>query len=136
MHCRIMVVFVIWSYDFFSRCGHLFMFSKVSFEFEFRLVKAWSPFISKYFCMSNLARRILCGGVVMVIAGNQFRQTVFDSYCRVLICTPWHIKMTAAGFEPTPFRNGALSHRCRPLGQTVLIAGSGRDAGGQMHKEQ
>lgn len=28
--------------------------------------------------------------------------------------------MTAVGFEPTPFRNGALSHRLRPLGQTVL----------------
>ena len=28
--------------------------------------------------------------------------------------------LTAVGFEPTPFRNGALSHRLRPLGQTVL----------------
>ena len=28
-------------------------------------------------------------------------------------------EMTAVGFEPTPFRNGALSHRLRPLGQTV-----------------
>ena len=28
--------------------------------------------------------------------------------------------MTAMGFEPTPLRNGALSHRLRPLGQTVL----------------
>ena len=26
------------------------------------------------------------------------------------------------GFEPTPLRNGALSHRLRPLGQTVLTA--------------
>ena len=26
----------------------------------------------------------------------------------------------ALGFEPTPLRNGALSHRLRPLGQTVL----------------
>ena len=25
-----------------------------------------------------------------------------------------------AGFEPTPFRNGALSHRLKPLGQTVF----------------
>ena len=31
-----------------------------------------------------------------------------------------HSQMTAVGFEPTPFRNGALSHRLRPLGQTVL----------------
>ncbi len=132
MHCRIMVVFVIWNYDFFSRCDHLFTFSKVSFEFEFRLVQAWSPFICKYFCMSNLARRIFCVkfGVVMVIAGDHFRQTVLDSYCRVLICILWHIKMTAVGFEPTPLRNGTLSHRLRPLGQTVLIAGSSRDAGG------
>ena len=30
--------------------------------------------------------------------------------------------MTAVGFEPTPLRNGALSHRLRPLGQTVLMA--------------
>ena len=29
-------------------------------------------------------------------------------------------KMTPVGFEPTPFRNGALSHRLRPLGQSVL----------------
>ena len=28
--------------------------------------------------------------------------------------------MTAVGFEPTPLRNGALSHRLGPLGQTVL----------------
>ena len=31
----------------------------------------------------------------------------------------WFIKMTPVGFEPTPFRNGALSHRLRPLGQSV-----------------
>ena len=29
--------------------------------------------------------------------------------------------MTPVGFELTPFRNGALSHRLRPLGQSVLI---------------
>ena len=29
--------------------------------------------------------------------------------------------MTAVGFEPTPFRTGALSQRLRPLGQTVLL---------------
>ena len=28
--------------------------------------------------------------------------------------------MTAVGFEPTPLRNGALSHYLRPLGQTVF----------------
>ena len=28
--------------------------------------------------------------------------------------------MTPVGFEPTPLRNGALSHRLRPLGQSVL----------------
>ena len=27
--------------------------------------------------------------------------------------------VTAVGFEPTPFRTGALSQRLRPLGQTV-----------------
>ena len=29
-------------------------------------------------------------------------------------------KMTFVAFEPTPFRNGALSHRLRLLGQSVL----------------
>ena len=29
--------------------------------------------------------------------------------------------MTPVGFEPTPLRNGALSHRLRPLGQSVLV---------------
>ena len=29
--------------------------------------------------------------------------------------------MTPVGFEPTPFRNGAFSHRLRPLGQSVLV---------------
>jgi hypothetical protein len=28
--------------------------------------------------------------------------------------------MTPVGFEPTPFRNGALSDRLKPLGQSVL----------------
>ena len=28
--------------------------------------------------------------------------------------------VTAVGFEPTPFRDGALSHRLRPLGQNCL----------------
>ena len=31
-------------------------------------------------------------------------------------------KVTPVGFEPTPFRNGALSHRLRPLGQSVIDA--------------
>ena len=30
-------------------------------------------------------------------------------------------KMTPVGFEPTPFLNGALSHRLRPLGQSVVV---------------
>ena len=33
----------------------------------------------------------------------------------------WILEVTAVGFEPTPFRNGALSHRLRPLGQTVIV---------------
>ena len=32
---------------------------------------------------------------------------------------PMSRRMTAVGFEPTPLRNGALSHRLRPLGHTV-----------------
>ena len=35
---------------------------------------------------------------------------------------PTFEQMTAVGFEPPPFRNGALSHRLRPLGQTVMFA--------------
>ena len=38
-------------------------------------------------------------------------------------------KVTAVGFEPTPFRNGALSHRLRPLGQTVLLVIDDRRSG-------
>ena len=34
--------------------------------------------------------------------------------------------MTPVGFEPTPFRNGALSHRLRPLGQSVSAVNYGR----------
>ena len=47
----------------------------------------------------------------------------------------WHIAsflqpsvldaLTAVGFEPTPLRNGALSHSLRPLGQTVTSKRSG-----------
>ena len=40
--------------------------------------------------------------------------------------------VTAVGFEPTPFRNGALSHRFRPLGQTVL-AGAKTDSTSGRH---
>ena len=39
-------------------------------------------------------------------------------------CVPsqsWPYKVTAVGLEPTPLRNGALSHRLRPLGQTVML---------------
>ena len=35
------------------------------------------------------------------------------------------MQMTAVGFKPTPFRNGALSHRLRPLGQTVMFGEPG-----------
>ena len=34
-------------------------------------------------------------------------------------------KMTAVGFEPTPFRTSALSWRLRPLGHAVALVGSG-----------
>ena len=44
---------------------------------------------------------------------------------RDILCSLWHDswtlpQLTAVGFEPTPLRNGALSHRLRPLGQPVL----------------
>jgi hypothetical protein len=32
--------------------------------------------------------------------------------------------VTPVGFEPTPFRTGALSQRLRPLGQSVLTVGA------------
>ena len=44
-----------------------------------------------------------------------------SSLASLVICEDHEciIQMTAVGFEPTPFRNGALSHRLRPLGQSV-----------------
>ena len=53
------------------------------------------------------------------------------AYCAGLLSTCYHLEgsqdlptqqldMTAVGFEPTPLRNGALSHRLRPLGHTAL----------------
>ena len=41
----------------------------------------------------------------------------------VSICPSTHklyLHLTAVGFEPTPLRDGALSHRLGPLGQTVM----------------
>ena len=38
---------------------------------------------------------------------------------RMQVLTNVAEKVTAVGFEPTPFRTGALSQRLRPLGQTV-----------------
>ena len=31
------------------------------------------------------------------------------------------LKVTPVGFEPTPFRNGALNHRLRLIGQSVAV---------------
>ena len=42
------------------------------------------------------------------------------------MCTGRAQKMTPVGFEPTPFRNGALSHRLRLLGQSVVADDSVR----------
>ncbi len=39
---------------------------------------------------------------------------------RTILCARGVQNVTAVGFEPTPFRTGALSQRLRPLGQTVL----------------
>ena len=38
----------------------------------------------------------------------------------VYACISQNLKMTAGGFEPTPFQNGALSCRLKSLGQAVL----------------
>ena len=43
------------------------------------------------------------------------RQSLADSRSCVIF-----VRVTAVGFEPTPFRTGALSQRLRPLGQTVI----------------
>ncbi len=41
--------------------------------------------------------------------------------------------MTPVGFEPTPLRNGALSHRLRPLGQSVDECGVSYDMTERWH---
>ena len=41
----------------------------------------------------------------------------------VCVLLAHHNAVTPVGFEPTPFRTGALSQRLRPLGQSVLVEG-------------
>ena len=45
----------------------------------------------------------------------------YAAFSNISVAVALPRKVTAVGFEPTPFRNGALSHRLRPLGQTVLV---------------
>ena len=51
-------------------------------------------------------------------------------------CRGGALRMTAVGFEPTPLRNGALSHRLRPLGQTVLLQSDGQPTQNQCAKSR
>ena len=50
--------------------------------------------------------------------------TIWVSLCRAQVgseatAADNEKQVTPVGFEPTPLRNGALSHRLRPLGQSV-----------------
>ena len=56
-------------------------------------------------------------GLLHSVALREAMQTILHVYQRA-----WDLKMTAVGFEPTPFRTGAWSQRLRPLGQTVSAA--------------
>ena len=49
----------------------------------------------------------------------------------ILLLEGWRV--TPVGFEPTPWRNGALSHRLRPLGQSVHVGLSGALVLRQLH---
>ena len=56
---------------------------------------------------------------------TEFGKFGYDARNFRIINSERSIQVTPVGFEPTPFRNGALSHRLRPLGQSVvMIAGS------------
>ena len=63
-----------------------------------------------------LARRAMHG----------LREQISSLYERKTTCDKpggrYVAKMTPVGFEPTPFRHGASSHRLRPLGQSVHVA--------------
>ena len=56
-------------------------------------------------------------------AMHALRKQISSLYERKTTCDKpggrYVAKMTPVGFEPTPFRNGALSPRLRPLGQSV-----------------
>ena len=62
----------------------------------------------------------VCVGVAVCIA-NSLRRNVLVFCAGVrnqMYAESKHV--TPVGFEPTPFRTGALSQRLRPLGQSVL----------------
>ena len=64
-----------------------------------------------------------CGLVAMTSASHAEGRQFDPGQVYLFIAVHRHaggFKMTAVGFEPTPLRNGAFSHRLRPLGQTVL----------------
>ena len=59
-------------------------------------------------CVSTFAKTGPCRGTHQETAMARLAPSLMDG------------RLTAVGLEPTPFRNGALSHRLRPLGQTVM----------------
>ena len=52
---------------------------------------------------------------------HTYTRTRVRAYVHACMHTDNYHKMTPVGFKPTPFRNGALSHRLRPLGQSVDV---------------
>ena len=63
------------------------------------------------------------GRVLLCLCVHRARNTTLRQILPRLChkCVVAHTrKVTAVGFEPTPFRNGALGHRLRPLGQSAI----------------
>ena len=54
--------------------------------------------------------------------GQARKQQPQTNFIKLALAVAPILKVTAVGFKPTLFRNGALSHRLRPLGQTVMTA--------------
>ena len=83
--------------------------------FSFEAASSIAPGV----CGSATASRCLCTHSFFFAKPSQLEHLVISNqYQPISLC-----KMTPVGFEPTPFRNGALSHRLRPLGQSVAVVG-------------
>ena len=72
----------------------------------------------------RLGRRRLARPLDLRKLGFQPEQLIFHRAVQIFSkpgSSESKVNVTAVGFEPTPLRNGALSHRFRPLGQTVML---------------